>query len=332
MISRGTFLEDEYCMKHHRCHYKSMFTMCPTIDGLPPKQHIECQHPNHLQNKQYFHCVDRSDVGHAMFEKLLFRDTFDSKLPLLSEKLMYNQSGIICSKNTFITWTFEDLFNFESTNEVHLQLRQTLQIPYNKKFINVKYCYLKDNSKIDVGILIRLLLSDLSFKGRHLIPPDWLDLDHKVKGLYQLRKLNGRSLSFSVCDGILETLNGFKNGSDEDLERCQFKYPPSATVVCEKPGIYNNLTIKIKAVPCNGVVECKNGEDEDFCSQLEFIKKTVQLVFIGSVVCIWLTVYLLARKRNFTQTITKSHAELNHGYCIGMKGEDLVILKVCIFN
>ena len=282
MISRGTFLEDEYCMKDHRCHYKPFYTMCPTIDGLPPKQHIECQHPNHLQNKQYFHCVDRSDVGHAMFERLVFRDTYDSKLPLLSEKLMYNQSGIICSMNTFITWTFEDLFNFESTNEVHLQLRQTLQIPYNKKFINVKYCYLKDNSKIERSILIRLLLSDLSFKGRHLIPPDWLDLNHKVNGLYQLRKLI-RSASFTICDGILETLNGYKNGSDEDLEKCTLKYPPSATVVCEKPGIYNNLTIKIRAVPCNGVVECKNREDERHCN-LDYKEEVFLSLAIGFVV------------------------------------------------
>ena len=280
MISRGTYLEDEYCMKHHRCHYKPFYTMCPTIDGLPPKQHIECQHPNHLQNKQYFHCVDRSDVGHAMFERLVFRDTHDSKLPLLSEKLMYNQSGIICSKNTFITWTFEDLFNFELMFDT--QLRQTLQIPYNKKFINVKYCYLKDNSKIDRGILIRLLLSDLSFKGRHLIPPDWLDLDHKVNGLYQYRKLR-RSASFTVCDGILETLNGYKNGTDEDLENCKLKYPPSATVVCEKPGIYNNLTIKIKAVPCNGVVECKNREDEKHCN-LDYKEEVFSSLAIGFVV------------------------------------------------
>ena len=54
---------DDYCMKHHRCHYRDFYIMCPTIDGLPPKQHIECQHKNHLQNSQYFHCVDRSDVG-----------------------------------------------------------------------------------------------------------------------------------------------------------------------------------------------------------------------------------------------------------------------------
>ena len=130
-----------------------------------------------------------------------------------------------------------------------------------------------------------------------------------------------------LCDGIVHCLNG----DDEDFELCSSNFPNGATIECEEAN-RAEYSILILATPCDNIRECKNGEDEDFCSQLEFIKRTVQLVFIGSIVCIWLAIYLLARKRNFTQTITKSHAELNHGYCIGMKGEDLVILKVCKLN
>ena len=239
-----------------------------------------------MLNKQYFHCVDRSDAGHAMFKKPVFKDTYDPELPLLSEKLRYNQSGIICSKDVFIKWTFEDLLSLEiwTGTKALRHYASHLEIVSNKKFYHVRECDLKDKSKIDGSILVRLLLADLSFKGRHLIPPDWLDLEHKMNGLYEIRQ-GFRRTSFAVCDGILESLNGTSHGgSDEDLEMCsKYKYPPSATTVCEKPGIYNNLTIKIRAVPCNGVVECKNEEDENNCN-LNYNKEVFSSLAIGFVV------------------------------------------------
>ena len=231
-----------------------------------------------MLNKQYFHCVDRSDAGHAMFKKPVFKDTYDPELPLLSEKLRYNQSGIICSKDVFIKWTFEDLLSLEiwTGTKALRHYASHLEIVSNKKFYHVRECDLKDKSKIDGSILVRLLLADLSFKGRHLIPPDWLDWDKR-------RQL--RISSYSICDGIIETLNGTSHGgSDEDLEMCsKYKYPLSATTVCEKPGIYNNLTIKIRAVPCNGVVECKNGEDEKNCN-LNYKEEVLTSLAIGFVV------------------------------------------------
>ena len=231
-----------------------------------------------MLNKQYFHCVDRSDAGHAMFKKPVFKDTYDPELPLLSEKLRYNQSGIICSKDVFIKWTFEDLLSLEiwTGTKALRHYASHLEIVSNKKFYNVRECYLKDKSKIDGSILVRLLLADLSFKGRHLIPPDWLDWDERIQ-----RRIS----SYSICDGIIETLNGTSHGgSDEDLEMCsKYKYPLSATTVCEKPGIYNNLTIKIRAVPCNGVVECKNGEDEKNCN-LNYKEEVLTSLAIGFVV------------------------------------------------
>ena len=224
-----------------------------------------------------------------MFEKLVFSDTYDSKFPLLSEELVYNQSGIICSNEVFIKWTLEDLFSFEAWTGVTSSIPRkhytsSLQIAFSEKFDNVNQCYLKDDSKIEGTILVRLLLADLSFKGRHLIPPDWLDLEHKMNGLYEIRQ-GFRRTSFAVCDGILESLNGTSHGgSDEDLEMCsKYKYPLSATTVCEKPGIYNNLTIKIRAVPCNGVVECKNEEDEKNCN-LNYNKEVFSSLAIGFVV------------------------------------------------
>ena len=126
-----------------------------------------------------------------------------------------------------------------------------------------------------------------------------------------------------LCDGIVHCLNG----DDEDFALCSDTFSYGATILCEEAN-RGEYSILIFATPCDNKRECNNGEDEDFCHELEVIKSTVQLVFISSIFGLWLIVYLLARKRNYTNTITESHSESNPGYCVGMKGEDLVILKV----
>ena len=131
-----------------------------------------------------------------------------------------------------------------------------------------------------------------------------------------------------ICDGVVHCFNG----DDEKFELCStaFSYiwPKEATVLCfeENRLDYN---ISILAIPCNNIVECKNAEDEEFCSQLEIIKWSVQIGLVGSMFIIWTLTYVLARRRNLTKNPQKSFAEKNFGMCVGMKGEDLVILKVC---
>ena len=251
--------------------------MCPTIDGLPPKQHIECQHKNHLQNSQYFHCVDRSDVGHTMFKKPIFRNRMiNYGLPLLSEKLNYNQSGIICTKEILIRWTPEDLFQLEIPcawdsakgfskkwlcdtqleNEIMENITEKINVPNE--------CILNDGTEIERMVLARLLIRDLSFKGRYLIPTNWLHIEkYQFVNLLRNQWWTETSKEYLDCDGIIETLDG----SDEDLENCESHYPPAATMICEKPGIFNNFTVRIKAVLCNGIVECKHEEDEQNCNK-----------------------------------------------------------------
>ena len=129
--------------------------MCPQLEDSPAK-HIECQLNNYLFNNQYFHCIDRSDIGRSMFDRHVFRDGAP-KLPLLSETLRFNQSGFFCTKDLFLKWTNSDL------KRLYLITG------------DIKECLLKNDDRIERNVLYRLLIKDLSFKGRHYIPKAFFD-------------------------------------------------------------------------------------------------------------------------------------------------------------
>ena len=58
------------------------------------------------------------------------------------------------------------------------------------------------------------------------------------------------------CDGIKHCIYG----EDESIETCDGTFPESATVECVEPNQPFD-DIWIKAVRCNGITECKNGEE-----------------------------------------------------------------------
>ena len=151
----GTYLDEEYCMSQHTCHYKPGYSMCPQLEDSPDK-HIECQHNIPLFNNQYFHCIDRSDIGRSMFDHTVFRDAAP-RLPLLSEKLRFNESGFICTKDLFLKWKKDDLDCIDYSGDIH-------------------ECLLKNEKRIDSFTLHYLLRKDLSFKGRDYIPQTLLDI------------------------------------------------------------------------------------------------------------------------------------------------------------
>ena len=65
-----------------------------------------------------------------------------------------------------------------------------------------------------------------------------------------------------LCDGIIHCLRA----EDEALDICEDRFPFNAFVVCNEADRPAN-NVWIKAVPCNGIVECRNGEDEGWYCQ-----------------------------------------------------------------
>ena len=76
------------------------------------------------------------------------------------------------------------------------------------------------------------------------------------------------SYEYQVCDGVANCFNA----EDEELETCMDKniFSELATIECLKADI-KNLNITIKAVKCDGKVECQDGIDEDQCSLPDII-------------------------------------------------------------
>ena len=94
----------------------------------------------------------------------------------------------------------------------------------------------------------------------------------------------------NLCDGIPQC----PNGSDEDLDRCLEYFPANTAsdLTCDAVDIYNNKSVQIKAVRCDGVVECKDSIDEKDCK----VDKNILLVTIslGLVILLILAILTVA--------------------------------------
>ena len=113
------------------------------------------------------------------------------------------------------------------------------------------------------------------------------------------------------CDGIPQCPNLY----DEAFESCLDYFPTSANKICPAAGIFNNKTIMIKAVKCDGVLECRDQSDEENC---KVNKKTLTNATVFGLVLLFVVAVLtvssvkLSEKdkfsKNFTETLS-SHEE-----------------------
>ena len=88
-------------------------------------------------------------------------------------------------------------------------------------------------------------------------------------------------VDWQLCNGVANC----PNAEDELLANCSSKFSPLATTECLKKDIFN-VNITIKAVNCNGIIECHSGIDEENCELPDFYS-VILMVFI-----VILTTYL----------------------------------------
>ena len=123
------------------------------------------------------------------------------------------------------------------------------------------------------------------------------------------------------------------NGEDEQFNICNSTYPEEATIQCVENRL-EGINLTIKAIPCNGIKECRDGEDEDNCEE----KQIYFQIIIASLMVITQTVYLFIRivkKRKWKQNCLDSFRirfedNFKLGECGDLKGDDLANLKVMI--
>ena len=103
-----------------------------------------------------------------------------------------------------------------------------------------------------------------------------------MENLFTCGETNLCAYDYQVCDGVANC----PQGEDESLEECLGReaFSDLATIECPKKDIYN-VTITIRAVPCDGNQECKNNEDEQNCSLPDYIL-LVPLVTIMTILAI----------------------------------------------
>ena len=123
------------------------------------------------------------------------------------------------------------------------------------------------------------------------------------------------------------------NGEDEQFDICEETYPEEATIKCVENRL-EGINLTIKAIPCNGIKECRDGEDEDNCEE----KRIYFQIIIASLMVITQTVYLyirIVKKQKWKQKNLDSFGKVfqdNYklGECGDLKGDDLAKLKVII--
>ena len=124
------------------------------------------------------------------------------------------------------------------------------------------------------------------------------------------------------CDGVVHCIKG----EDENFETCKDTYPEEATITCieDRPIGYD---IWIKAVPCNGIKECRSREDEECEISDNILLGTMAAIFLVLLLVSILMRYFIWRYRSKSNAYPKAQCDFEI-----RKGNDLVNLKVCKYN
>ena len=140
--------------------------------------------------------------------------------------------------------------------------------------------------------------------------------------------LTNQIISEKKCDGIFHCLYG----EDEQFEHCKVTFPKEATIECIENRLPGTIDVTIMATPCDGMVECRDGSDENCEEDKLILVISVAMVFIITI-CIYL--YLIFVRLPVWQHSVfhdfndgNNDSESKHFDCSAMKGNKLAKLKV----
>ena len=124
------------------------------------------------------------------------------------------------------------------------------------------------------------------------------------------------------------------NGEDESFEICETTFPEEATITCienRQPG----FDIWIKAIPCDGIWECKNGSDEVNCegNMYNLVLIVVLLVIFTNCIYFYLKLKMIPQwKIDFQSKDDDNDDNWNPDLCQTYMGDKLAKLKVSIVH
>ena len=116
------------------------------------------------------------------------------------------------------------------------------------------------------------------------------------------------------------------------FEVCKATFPEEATVQCVENRLPGTIDVTIMAIPCDGIVECRDGGDENCDEDKLILVISVGVLFLTTI-CIYL--YLVLVRLPFWKRSVFREFEVDDisskskpSDCSAMKGNRLAKLKV----